>query len=112
MFMFFTRTVFWLSLVVLLVPVNKDTVETHASQNVTAGDAISLASGALSDLSDFCVRNPEVCVQGHEAFIAFSEKAKYVSAIAYSYINEQLADGNEVSADKTASLNGTTQKQS
>lgn len=105
--MFLIRTVFWLSLVVLLVPINKDKVDPTVTQTVTAVDAISLASGALSDLSGFCLRNPDVCVQGHEAFMAFSVKAKYVSGIAYSYINKQLADNTDTGADNTP-----TQKQS
>ncbi|MEP2943605.1 MAG: DUF5330 domain-containing protein [Hyphomicrobiales bacterium] len=92
MFMFLFRVVFWLSLVVLVMPIDKDKLDTTTTQSISTVDALSFAGGALSDLSGFCARNPDVCVQGHEAFIAFSAKAKYVSSIALDYINEQLQE--------------------
>lgn len=94
--MFLFRVVFWLSLVVLVMPVDKDNIDSTTTQSISTGDALSFAGGALSDLSGFCVRNPDVCVQGHEAFIAFSAKAKYVSSIAFDYLNKQMQEDTSV----------------
>ena len=110
--MFIFRVVFWLSLVVLILPVDKEKLDTTVSQSISTGDALSIAGGALSDLSGFCARNPDVCIQGQEAFVAFSVKAKYVSALAYSYINEQMNENSDKQTNSAQALEVKSQIQS
>lgn len=110
--MFLFRMVFWLSLVVLVMPIDKDKLDSTNTQSISTGDALSIAGNALSDLSGFCARNPDVCVQGHEAFIAFSAKAKYVSSIAFDYLNEQLQEDTGGRTNNALAIDAQTQKQS
>jgi len=60
------RMAFWLSLVIALLPVASSQQETSASQ-VGAIDALSAASAAVSDIRQFCVRQPGACAAGSQA---------------------------------------------
>jgi Family of unknown function (DUF5330) len=59
------RMAFWLSLVFALLPVASSQQETSASQ-VGAIDALSAASAAVSDIRQFCVRQPGACAAAHK----------------------------------------------
>lgn len=111
MIMFLIRTAFWLSLMVLILPIDKEKIDPTVTESISAAGALNLASGALYDLSGFCVRNPDVCKQGQEAFHAFSIKAKYVSGVAYSYLNEHFSQTPDPQAPDTLSIDVPTQKQ-
>ena len=62
------RTVFWLSLVIALLPVTSSQQETSASQ-VGAIDTLSAASAAVSDIRQFCVRQPGACAAGSRTIV-------------------------------------------
>jgi hypothetical protein len=53
---FLARMLFWLSLVIALLPVTPSRQETAASQ-VGAADALSAVTAAVSDIRQFCVVN-------------------------------------------------------
>lgn len=105
MIMFFVRTVFWVSLIVLVLPIDKTKVDDTITQSVSTAGAIEIASGAISDLASFCGRNPEVCEKGREFANAFGVKAVYASGLLYKFLDEQFAE-------KTAEVASTTKKQS
>ena len=104
MIMFFIRTVFWVSLIVLILPIDKTETDATVTQSVSTAGAIEIASGAISDLASFCGRNPETCEKGREFANAFGVKAVHASGLLYKFLDEQFAD-------KTAEAASTKDKQ-
>ena len=84
------RMVFWLSLVIALLPVTSSQQETSASQ-VGAIDALSAASAAVSDIRQFCVRQPGACAAGSQAIVQFGHKAETGAKWLYQFLNERKA---------------------
>lgn len=73
--MFFVRSIFWLSVVFVLLPVapeDQDKVEA-----ISPIEAVGAAAAAVRDISGFCGRNPETCETGGKAAVALGYKAKY-----------------------------------
>lgn len=67
------RAAFWLSALIMLLPADKESGATAPSVGVV--DAVVAAGTTVGDLSQFCTRNPNVCVTGHGVFAVFGEKA-------------------------------------
>jgi hypothetical protein len=57
---FLLRMTFWLSVVIALLPIIPSQQKTSASQ-VGATDALSAAIAVLSDIHQFCERQPSAC---------------------------------------------------
>lgn len=73
--MFFIRSIFWLSVVFVLLPVapeDKDKIEP-----ISPFEAIGAAAAAVRDISGFCERNATACETGGKAAVALGYKAKY-----------------------------------
>ena len=68
------RMAFWLSVVIALLPMPSSQQETSASQ-VGAIDALSAASAAVSDIRQFCVRQPGACAAGSQE-LSFSSDTR------------------------------------
>ena len=85
---FLIRTAFWLSIVVLLLPTGKVQQTPEAPQIATA-DAISAASAAVSDMRQFCSRQPDACSVGSQAVVAFGHKAQASAKMIYEFFTEK-----------------------
>lgn len=73
--MFFVRSIFWLGVVFVLLPVapeDKDKIEA-----ISPIEAVGAAAAAVRDISGFCSRNPATCDTGGKAAVALGYKAKY-----------------------------------
>lgn len=73
--MFFVRSIFWLSVVFVLLPVapeDRDKIE-----SISPIEAVGAAAAAVRDITGFCGRNPETCETGGKAAVALGYKAKY-----------------------------------
>ena len=90
--MFLLRAAFWLSVVVILLPGDPETGED--APRVTAIEALWAAQGAVKDLSQFCVRNPDVCDTGGTAFHAFADKVRYGTKMLYGYFGDEKTDAD------------------
>lgn len=84
--MFLLRTAFWLSVVVILLPADPETGE--EAPRVTALETLSAAQAAVQDLSQFCVRNPDVCDTSGAAFHVFADKVRYGAKMIYGYFGD------------------------
>jgi len=72
--MFFVmRTAFWLSIVILLLP-TPDSMKT-TEPAIGAAQAVTAASATVSDMSQFCARQPEACQIGSQALTYLGHKA-------------------------------------
>src|SRR5260370_8245391 len=64
---FLLRMVFWLGFVLVLLPRDK-TPEPDKQPQIGASEAVQAATAAVSDMSQFCKRQPAACeVGGHAA---------------------------------------------
>jgi hypothetical protein len=68
------RAAFWLSALIMLLPADKQAGAEAPSVGVI--DTIVAARTTVGDFSQFCTRNPDVCVTGHGVFAVFGEKAR------------------------------------
>jgi hypothetical protein len=85
---FLVRVAFWLSLVVLLLP----TAHSPARQapQIGTADALSAAGAAVADMRQFCARQPDACVVGSQAAVAFGQKAQASAKAVYDFLSEKL----------------------
>jgi hypothetical protein len=77
--MFLIRTVFWLIILVLLLP-------TSAQQQ---SEVYGTAQAALKDVRGFCERNPSVCATGKDAFTVFVQKARFGAEMLMGFVKGQ-----------------------
>jgi hypothetical protein len=89
---FIIRSMFWLSLVLLLVPFGGS----GANSEDTVGpiEAFIAARGAIGDISGMCERKPEVCEIGKSAIYTIGVRAREGARMAMAAIEE-----NDVAAD-------------
>jgi hypothetical protein len=87
--MFLIRVAFWLSVVLFLLPTGQQ--ESAPGPQVGAGEAISAASAAVSDMRQFCGRQPDACTVGSQAAAAFGHKAQAGAKMLYEFLTEKLA---------------------
>lgn len=92
---FLLRTAFWLSIVIVLLP-TPDSMKTP--EGVGAGQAISAASATMSDMKQFCVRQPDACEVGSQALVQFGHKAQASAKWVYDFLSEKLGNEHAVAA--------------
>lgn len=95
--MFLIRTAFWLSVVIMLIPA--DPQSDTPAPGVSVIEAFSSARAVVADMSNFCGRNPDVCVTGSAAFEVFADKAQSGARLLFRYF-----DGNVGSEDEKGTL--------
>ena len=77
---FLLRMAFWLGLVLVLLPREK-TPESDKLPQLGASEAVSAASAAVSDMSQFCKRQPAACEVGGQAASVIGQRAQELSLI-------------------------------
>ena len=90
---FLLRMAFWLGLVLVLLPTDK-TPDSDKGLQIGVSDAISAATAAMSDMSQFCNRQPAACVVGGQAATVIGERAQSGAKKVYQFITDK-ADKNE-----------------
>src|SRR3954452_18398592 len=71
---FLLRMVFWLGLVLVLLPREK-TPESDKLPQLGPSEAVSAATAAVSDVSQFCKRQPAACEVGGHAATVIGQRA-------------------------------------
>jgi hypothetical protein len=94
---FLLRMAFWLGLVLVLLPTGKN-ADDDKLPNVSTGAAVSAAAAAVSDMSQFCMRQPSACQVGGEAASVISHRAQAGARKIYHLITDKK------SADQTGSI--------
>lgn len=80
--MFLIRTAFWLGVILVLLPTNKD------GQRLVYGTV----AAAFNDMQGFCLRNPEACDHGKEAFVQLADKAVFGARMVVSMVTGGAED--------------------
>ena len=94
---FLLRMAFWLGLVLVLLPREK-TPESDKLPQVGASEAVSAATAAVSDMSQFCKRQPAACEVGGQAATVIGHRAQDGARKLYQIITDKRAP------DRTGSI--------
>jgi hypothetical protein len=87
---FLLRMAFWLGLVLVLLPREK-TPETEKSPQLGASEAVSAATAAVSDMTNFCRRQPAACEVGGQAASVIGRRAQEGARKLYHIITDKRA---------------------
>lgn len=85
---FLLRLMFWIGLVLVLLPREPATAPNAAAQ-LDAAQAISAATAAVSDMAQFCTRQPAACEAGGHAAALIGERAQGGARQVYRFLIEQ-----------------------
>src|SRR3954466_9467114 len=85
---FLLRITFWLGLVLVLLPRDK-TPESEKLPQIGAADAVQAATAAVSDMSQFCKRQPLACEVGGQAATAIGHRAQEGARKLYQIITDK-----------------------
>jgi hypothetical protein len=96
---FLLRMAFWLGLVLVLLPREK-TPESDKLPQLGASEAVSAATAAVSDMSQFCKRQPAACEVGGQAATVIGHRAQEGARKLYQIITDKR------SSDHTGSIGG------
>jgi hypothetical protein len=87
---FLLRLTFWLGLVLVLLPREK-TPESEKLPQVGASEAVQAATAAVSDMSQFCKRQPAACEVGGQAATVIGARAQEGARRIYQIITDKRA---------------------
>jgi Family of unknown function (DUF5330) len=104
---FLLRMAFWVSVVLVLLPSGGSQQRTAnaPSSDLGAVEAVSAASATVSDMRQFCARQPEACAIGSQAAVAIGQRAQAGAKMVYDFISERAAprETGSVTARQTRS---------
>ena len=87
---FLLRMAFWLGLVLVLLPREK-TPESEKLPQIGASQAVQAATAAVSDMSQFCKRQPAACEVGGHAATVIGQRAEDGARKLYRIITDKRA---------------------
>jgi hypothetical protein len=96
---FVVRMAFWLGLVLVLLPREK-TPESAKVPQIGAAEAVSAATAAVQDMSQFCKRQAAACEVGGQAASVIGQRAQDGARKLYQIIIDKRA------SDHTGSIGG------
>lgn len=96
---FLLRMAFWLGLVLVLLPRDK-TPESQKLPQISVSDAVTAASAAVSDMSQFCKRQPQACEVGGQAATVIGVRAQEGARKIYQTITDKPENKIENKTDK------------
>jgi hypothetical protein len=96
---FLLRVAFWLTIVLVLLPTGSTAPRASAPQ-IEAVDAVVAAGAAVSDMGNFCDRQPEACKVGAQAAVIIGQRAQAGASMVYDFIQERIARSETGSVDE------------
>src|ERR1700751_5649687 len=88
---FLLRMAFWLGLVLVLLPRDK-TPESEKLPQISVSDAVHPATGAVSDMSQSCKRQPQACDVGGQAATVIGTRAQDGARKIYRSVTDKADD--------------------
>ena len=85
---FLLRMAFCVGLVLVLLPRDK-TPESDKQPQLGASEAVSAATAAVSDMSQFCKRQPAACEVGGQAAVVIGHRAQEGARKLYQIITDK-----------------------
>jgi hypothetical protein len=96
---FLFRLAFWLGIVLVLLP--SISSQPVPKSDLGAFDAMSAARAAISDIRQFCERQPDACTAGSQVAVAIGHRAQVGAKMLYEFLNDQLGP------QETGTISGT-----
>jgi hypothetical protein len=93
---FLVRMTFWLGVVLILLPSGGS--QPVPKSQVGVGDAFSAAKAAMSDMQQFCGRQPQVCDVGSQTAVTLGQRAQAGAKILYEFLQQQFGNDEPASA--------------
>ena len=85
---FLLRLTFWIGLVLVLLPRDK-APDSDKLPQIGASEAVSAATAAVSDMSQFCKRQPTACEVGGQAATLIGQRAQAGAKKLYQIITDK-----------------------
>ena len=101
---FLLRMAFWLGLVLVLLPRDK-TPESEKLPQLGASEAVSAATAVVSDMSQFCKRQPAACEVGGQAATVLGQRAQAGARKLYQIITDKRSPEHTGSIDGVENAN-------
>ena len=98
---FLLRMTFWLGLVLVLLPREK-APESDKLPQIGAAEAVQAATAAVSDMGQFCKRQPTACEVGGQAATVIGQRAQDGARKLYQIITDKKAE--KKAPDHTGSI--------
>jgi hypothetical protein len=103
---FLLRMAFWLGLVLVLLP-RDTTPESDKLPQIGASEAVSAATAAVSDMGQFCKRQPAACEVGGQAATVIGQRAQDGARQLYKIITKpDQPSVPDKKPDHTSSIDG------
>ena len=105
---FLLRLTFWIGLVLVLLPRDK-APEADKSPQINASEAVSAATAAVSDMTQFCKRQPAACEVGSQAATVIGQRAQGGARKLYQIITDKPDKSDKPdkrAPDHTGSIGG------
>jgi Family of unknown function (DUF5330) len=99
---FLLRVAFWLGVVLILLP-SGGTQPLPKSQ-VSAGEAFSAAKAAMSDMQQFCARQPAVCEVGSQTATTLGQRAQVGAKMLYEFLHERFGNEDTTTVQSTGTV--------
>lgn len=90
---FLIKSAFWLSLVLLVIPLGGGD---GAEPAVGPVDTFFAARAVIDDVSGLCERRPEACEVGRSAFHTIGVRAREGARIAYDMLDDKFGEPAQV----------------
>jgi Family of unknown function (DUF5330) len=87
---FLLRMAFWLGLVCVLLPSGNK--QTSPDAQISATQAVTLASAAVSDMRTFCTRQPDACKVGGKVAVALGHRAEAGARTLIEFVTDRMGE--------------------
>ena len=99
---FLLRVAFWLSVVLILLPSGGS--QPLPKSQVSAGEAFSAATAAMSDMRQFCERQPNVCEVGSQTAVTLGQRAQVGAKMLYEFLHERFGNDESATVQSTGTV--------
>jgi hypothetical protein len=103
---FLLRMAFWLGVVLVLLPSGSS--QPTPKVDVGAVEAVSAARATVSDMRQFCERQPDACQIGSQAATVLGQRAQAGAKLLYEFLNEQFGPNDTGAIARPSSDPGKT----
>jgi hypothetical protein len=100
--LFLLRLTFWIGLVLVLLP-RDNTPDSDKLPQIGASEAVSAATATVSDMSQFCKRQPAACEVGGQAATLIGQRAQAGAKKLYHIITDKRSPDHTGSIGRTES---------
>jgi hypothetical protein len=96
---FLIKAAFWLTVVSMFLPAPEQAPK--STPQIGTVEAVSAAGAAISDIGQFCARQPDACEVGSQAAAALGHKAQAGAKRLYDFLSEKAGETGSIGSRPT-----------